>query len=167
LGYLVYVGEVVAPLLILVGLFTRAAALVVVINMIVALLLVHTSQFFTLNNTGGWALELQGLYLGAAVAVALLGAGRYRIGGAAGRFNWKQHSARCRRSPLLPPSSTRPMMSVTLVTLATISSIVAPAHSTSPAPASTLATEAVISARRQSRPRSDLRGAGIATTGSR
>jgi putative oxidoreductase len=87
LGYLVYVGEVVAPLLILVGLFTRAAALVVVINMIVALLLVHTSQFFTLNNTGGWALELQGLYLGAAVAVALLGAGRYSLGGAAGRFN--------------------------------------------------------------------------------
>jgi putative oxidoreductase len=86
-GYLVYVGEVVAPLLILVGLFTRAAALVVVINMIVALLLVHTSQFFTLNNTGGWALELQALYLGGALAVALLGAGRYSIGGTAGRFN--------------------------------------------------------------------------------
>jgi putative oxidoreductase len=86
-GYLVYVGEVVAPLLMLVGLFTRAAALVVVINMIVALLLVHTSQFFTLNETGGWALELQGMYLGAAVAVALLGAGRYSIGGTAGRFN--------------------------------------------------------------------------------
>jgi putative oxidoreductase len=86
-GYLVYVGEVVAPLLMLVGLFTRAAALVVVINMIVALLLVHTSQFFTLNETGGWALELQGMYLGAAVSVALLGAGRFSVGGARGRFN--------------------------------------------------------------------------------
>jgi putative oxidoreductase len=87
LAYLVYVGEVVAPLLILVGVFTRAAALVVIVNMIVALLLVHTSQFFTLGDTGGWALELQGLYLGAAVAVALLGAGRLSIGGASGRFN--------------------------------------------------------------------------------
>jgi putative oxidoreductase len=86
-GYLVYVGEVVAPLLMLVGLFTRVAALVVVINMIVALLLVHTSQFFTLNETGGWALELQGMYLGAALTVALLGAGRYSLGGAAGRLN--------------------------------------------------------------------------------
>ena len=86
-GYLVFVGEVAAPLLMLVGLFTRAAAAVVVVNMIVALLLVHTSQFFTLNQTGGWALELQGMYLGAAVAVALLGAGRYSIGGTAGRFN--------------------------------------------------------------------------------
>jgi putative oxidoreductase len=86
-GYLVYVGEVLAPLLMLVGLFTRAAALVAAINMIVALLLVHTSLFFTINETGGWALELQGMYLGAALTVALLGAGRYSIGGPAGRFN--------------------------------------------------------------------------------
>jgi putative oxidoreductase len=87
LGYLVYIGEVVAPLLILVGLFTRPAALVVAINMVVALLLVHTGQFFSLNETGGWALELQGMYLAGALAVALLGAGRYSIGGSAGRFN--------------------------------------------------------------------------------
>jgi putative oxidoreductase len=86
-GYLVYIGEVVAPLLILVGVFTRPAALVVAVNMVVALLLVHTSQFFSLNETGGWALELQGMYLGAALAVALLGAGRYSVGGLKGRFN--------------------------------------------------------------------------------
>jgi putative oxidoreductase len=83
----VYVGEVVAPLLILIGLYTRGAALVVAINMIVALLLVHTSQFFTMSDTGGWALELQGMYLGAAIVIALLGAGRFSVGGAAGRFN--------------------------------------------------------------------------------
>lgn len=87
LGYLVYVGEVVAPLLILLGLFTRPAALVVTINMIVAILLVHTSQFFTLNDTGGWALELQGMFIAASLAVALLGAGRHSIGGAAGPYN--------------------------------------------------------------------------------
>lgn len=86
-GYLVYVGEFVAPLLILAGLFTRAAALVVAINMIVALMLVHSGEFFKLNETGGWAIELQAMYLGAAVVVALLGAGRYSIGGTAGRFN--------------------------------------------------------------------------------
>jgi putative oxidoreductase len=86
-GYLVYIGEVVAPLMILFGVFPRVAALVVAINMVVALLLVHTSQFFTLNETGGWALELQGMYLGAAIVVALLGAGRYSVGGTAGRWN--------------------------------------------------------------------------------
>src|SRR6476619_804826 len=46
LGYGVYVGEVVAPLLILIGLFTRPAALVVAFNMVVAVLLVHTGQLF-------------------------------------------------------------------------------------------------------------------------
>lgn len=86
-GYLVYVGEVIAPLMILFGVYTRLAALVVAINMVVALLLVHTGEFFSLNQTGGWALELQGMYLGGALAVALLGAGRYSVGGAAGRWN--------------------------------------------------------------------------------
>ena len=87
LGYLVYVGEVIAPLMILVGVFTRPAALVVAVNMVVAVLLVHTGELFSRNNTGGWALELQGMFLAGALAVALLGAGRYSLGGAAGRFN--------------------------------------------------------------------------------
>lgn len=87
LGYLVYVGEVIAPLLVLFGVWTRAAALVIAVNMTVAVLLVHTKQFFTLAQTGGWALELQAMYFVAALVVALLGAGRYSVGGAAGRWN--------------------------------------------------------------------------------
>ncbi len=87
LGYLVYVGEVIAPLLVLFGVWTRLAALVIAINMVVAVLLVHTTQFFTLSQTGGWALELQAMFLAAALAVALLGAGRYSVAGVAGRFN--------------------------------------------------------------------------------
>ena len=86
-GYGVYIGEVIAPLFLLFGLFTRPAALIVAINMIVAVLLVHTSQFFTRNDTGGWALELQGMYFFTAIAVALLGAGRYSVGGVNGRYN--------------------------------------------------------------------------------
>jgi putative oxidoreductase len=87
IGYLVYIGEVVAPLMILLGLWTRPAALVVAVNMIVAVLLVHTAQFFTMSQTGGWALELQGLYFAGAMAVALLGAGRYSLGGTTGKWN--------------------------------------------------------------------------------
>lgn len=86
-GYLVYVGEVIAPLMILFGIWTRIAALVIAINMLVALLLVHTGEFFTLAKTGGWALELQGMFLVAAIVIALLGAGRYSVGGAEGRWN--------------------------------------------------------------------------------
>ena len=87
IGYLVYVGEVLAPLLLIIGLWTRAAALIVVVNMAVAVLLVHTGQIFTLSKTGGWALELQGMYFFTALAIVFFGAGRFSVSGASGRFN--------------------------------------------------------------------------------
>ena len=55
--------------------------------MIVAVLLVHTSEVFTVNSSGGYGLELQAMYLFSAIAVALLGAGRYSLGGIDGRWN--------------------------------------------------------------------------------
>ena len=86
-GYLVYVGEVLAPLLVIVGLWTRPAALLMFITMIVAIGLVHMNDLFLLTRAGGWALELQGLFLFGSLAIALLGAGRHSIGGVHGRFN--------------------------------------------------------------------------------
>ena len=86
-GYFVYVGEVLAPLLLIAGLWTRAAAGIVAINMVVAVLLVHINDLFSLSKTGGWALELQGMFFFTAIAVALLGAGRYSVGGASGKWN--------------------------------------------------------------------------------
>ena len=76
LAYLVYVGEVLAPLFLIAGAYTRVAAYFIVGNMVVALLLVHMSQIFTLAGTGGWALELQAFYLMTAVVVILLGPGK-------------------------------------------------------------------------------------------
>lgn len=87
LAYLVFIGEVLAPALLIVGAWTRPAALVVAVNMIVAILLVHRGDVFQLNQTGGWAIELQALYLGGAIAIALLGAGVLSVGGADGRGN--------------------------------------------------------------------------------
>ena len=86
-AYAVYVGEVIAPVLLILGIYTRIAALLVAINMVVAIVLVHMGELFAMTKTGGWALELQGLFLFGAIAVALLGAGRYSVAGAAGRFN--------------------------------------------------------------------------------
>lgn len=86
-AYAVYIGEVVAPLLVLLGIWTRPAALVIAINMLFAIFLVHMPELGTLGKSGGWALELQGMFLAGALAVALLGAGRYSIGGSGGRWN--------------------------------------------------------------------------------
>lgn len=71
LAYAVYLGEVVAPLLLLVGLWVVPAALVIAINMLVAFALVHTKQVLMLNNSGGWALELQVFYFVSALVVAM------------------------------------------------------------------------------------------------
>ena len=87
LAYLVFVGEVLAPILVAIGVWTRMASLVLVINMIVAVALVHSGDFLKITSTGGWALELQAFYLFVALALVFLGAGRYSVGGASGRWN--------------------------------------------------------------------------------
>jgi putative oxidoreductase len=79
LAYGVLVGEVLAPLMVLLGFHARIGAALVAINMLFAIVLVHMGQLGQLNGEGGWALELQGMFLVTAVAVTLLGPGRYGI----------------------------------------------------------------------------------------
>jgi putative oxidoreductase len=87
LAYGVFVGELLAPLAMILGLWTRPAALLAAINMAVAIALAHSADVFKLGPQGGWAIELQGLFLFAALAVMLLGGGRFSMGGLRGRFN--------------------------------------------------------------------------------
>ena len=87
LGYLVYVGEVVAPILLILGWWTRPAALLVAANMAVALVIGHWGHIFQVEPHGGLLLEVQFMFLFCAIAVALLGGGRYSLGGAKGRWH--------------------------------------------------------------------------------
>lgn len=87
LAWGVYVGEVLAPLLLIAGVYTRMAAALVAINMLVAVALAHLSHLEQFTNSGGWRLELQAMFLVAAIAVLMLGAGRYALGGRNGRWN--------------------------------------------------------------------------------
>lgn len=86
-AYGVYIGEVLAPVLIILGVFTRLGGLIVVVNMLFVFGLVHMHQLFELGKSGGWALELQGMFMVAAIAIALFGAGAYSLGGRNGRWN--------------------------------------------------------------------------------
>lgn len=79
IAYGVFVGEAVAPILIVLGIYSRVGGLLVVINMIFALLLVHRSQLLDLSNSGGWALELQGFYLLTGLALVFLGSGKIAV----------------------------------------------------------------------------------------
>jgi putative oxidoreductase len=75
----VYVGEVLAPLALIAGWYARIGAVLIAVNMLVAIGLAHMGEILSLNGAGGWALELQGMFLFTAVAVALLGPGRYGV----------------------------------------------------------------------------------------
>lgn len=79
LAYGVYVGEVIAPLMVILGFFSRLGGLLIFGNMIFALVLAHRDQLFTLTNTGGWALELQGFYLFSGLTILFLGSGKMAI----------------------------------------------------------------------------------------
>jgi putative oxidoreductase len=81
LGYGVLAGEVLGPLMLIAGFYGRIGALLVAINMLFAFALVHMGDLAHLNAQGGWALELQGMFLFTAIALALLGPGRYSVNG--------------------------------------------------------------------------------------
>jgi putative oxidoreductase len=86
-GYGAYIGEVVAPLLLIAGKWTRLAGLVVAINMLGAIILVQRDKVAALNQGGGWAIELEMLFLLGGVALFLLGAGRYSVSRGLGRWD--------------------------------------------------------------------------------
>jgi len=79
IAYGTYLGEIIAPILIIIGFRTRIAAAVFAFNALTAMLLVHASTIFTLSEVGGWAVELLGLYLFGAVALIFSGAGKYAV----------------------------------------------------------------------------------------
>ena len=88
LAYGVYIGEVVAPILVILGLFARVGGILIVLNMIVAVLLAGTGHLLMLDpNSGGYALELEAFYLFGGLAIALIGAGSLSLGGGKSRWN--------------------------------------------------------------------------------
>jgi putative oxidoreductase len=78
-SYGVYIGEIVAPLMVLLGLFTRVGAFVIFVNMIFAIVLVHRPELLSMTRQGGWALELQGMFMFTALALAFMAPGRYAM----------------------------------------------------------------------------------------
>jgi putative oxidoreductase len=86
----VFVGEVVAPVFILIGFWTRTAALVLAFNMVVAVWLAHANDFLKLQEqSGAWALELQAWYFFISLAIFFMGPGKYSVDGCL----WRSHPA--------------------------------------------------------------------------
>lgn len=80
LAYGAYLGEVVAPILIIIGWFTRPAAVVLIFTMAMAIGLAHPGDILKLDDkSGAWAIELPMLYLLGGLALVFFGAGKYSV----------------------------------------------------------------------------------------
>ena len=80
-AYGVYIGEILAPVLVILGLWARPAAFVIAFDMFMAIFLARRGDVAKINPmSGGWAIELELIYLVAALTIALSGSGRYGLG---------------------------------------------------------------------------------------
>ena len=79
LAYGVYIGEIVAPVMLIAGVYARIGAGLVIINMLFAIGLAHTAELVALNENGGYALELHVFYTFSALAIAVSGSGRLAL----------------------------------------------------------------------------------------
>lgn len=76
--YGVYVGEVLAPLAVIAGFYARVGAWLIAVDMLFALGLAHGGELFAIDpGSGALALETQYMFMFGAIAVALIGPGRY------------------------------------------------------------------------------------------
>ncbi|BBG66861.1 DoxX family protein [Hydrogenimonas sp.] len=76
IGYGVYLGEVLAPIALIVGFYSRIAAGVIAFNMAAAIALAYGGSLFSLGKFGGWVIETPLLFLIGALAIVLIGGGR-------------------------------------------------------------------------------------------
>lgn len=75
-SYGVYLGEVVAPIFIILGLYARVASMVLGANMLMAIFLSYGFSF-SLAKYGGLRIESPLLFLIMSLLIVLLGSGKY------------------------------------------------------------------------------------------
>ncbi|HUO97382.1 MAG TPA: DoxX family protein [Rhizomicrobium sp.] len=80
LAYAAYFGEIVAPVLIILGLFTRIGGALIALEVLGLVVLGGIPQVVTISPDGAYGLEVEALYFTGAVAVMLMGAGRISLG---------------------------------------------------------------------------------------
>ena len=78
-AYGVYAGEIIAPILLVIGFRARLAAVVIFINMLVVFFIARPQDLFALNAMGLWEMELAAFYLFGSIILFFTGAGKYAV----------------------------------------------------------------------------------------
>ncbi len=81
IAYGAYLGEVVAPLMLIVGFRVKVASLLIMMTMCGAIALAHTGDIFSVTKHGAWGIELQMFYLMTSLTILLQGGGKYSLDG--------------------------------------------------------------------------------------
>ena len=79
ISYGVYVGEVIAPILMIIGFRTRLASLVFALTCFIIILLTKMDKLFLLNDKGGMVIELIAIYFVVSLGLFFTGAGKYAV----------------------------------------------------------------------------------------
>ena len=79
LMYGVYVGEILAPIFVIIGWMSRVWAGVIVVNMAMAIYLTKMNKLWKLGDHGAWAVELPMFYLLTALVIVCIGSGKYAV----------------------------------------------------------------------------------------
>lgn len=79
ISYGVFIGEILAPILIIIGFRTKLAGLVFAVNCFVAITMDRLPDVFSLNEHGGWAIGLIFIYMMFGLALFFTGAGKYAL----------------------------------------------------------------------------------------
>ena len=79
IAYGVFIGEIVAPLLIVLGFRSRLGALVMFLNGLATLYLAYSDKLSAFTQQGGWAPELPALFFLGALALFFTGGGKYAL----------------------------------------------------------------------------------------
>ena len=79
LAYGVYIGEIVMPILVILGLYARIASIFLAINMLMAIFLAYGNSLFELNKHGAPLIELPLFYFILSIVIFLLGSGKYAV----------------------------------------------------------------------------------------
>ncbi|MGR3853562.1 DoxX family protein [Chryseobacterium indologenes] len=78
-AYGVFAGEIIAPVMLIIGFRARLAGLIFAANCFTATILAQTANIFKLNEFGGWALELLVIYMLVSLSFFFTGAGKYAV----------------------------------------------------------------------------------------
>jgi len=78
-AYGVFIGELVFPVLIILGLYARVASIGVAFTMLMAIFLAYGSSLFELGKHGAPVFELPFLYFIMSIVIFLQGSGKYAV----------------------------------------------------------------------------------------